>query len=303
MFRKERKERKEIPGLLKRLKIGRFTYDTWMKCNPDSNIHEWEESQKPYSLSLFVMSVIEKVCSKGSVHLEDLDTIQIVVLDENYIRFLEENKLMNSADTRALYLLDDDEANDILRKNKMDRDLQVMVIGVFVSSREKVEVIEISKETRDYIRDCLSDIYGEVWLPGYLMTAEDVENESERLMMMAAQHFENNREITISKYKELTLEGCDGTTLPIDFAFMPFVVKGTNQKACFSMEEFTKNLYEMHKKVGNEEKLKIENMLKHDFFMRNSMIFSYPVFPDQTTDLIKSYCKVLISTGLLGERQ
>lgn len=287
MFKKNKSSK------LKSLKVGRFAFNTWMKCNPDSNIHEWEESQKPYSLTLYIMSILNKICFNRNITIEDLDAVQIVTLDENYTQFLKENNLADSVDVRSQYFLTEDEANDILRKNKLDKDLQVMVIGVVVSSREEKDVLAISKETKDYIQDCLSKLYGEVWFPGYLMTAEDVENESERLISMADQYFEKKQKITLSKYEDITVEGCDGTTIPMDFTFIPFVVNGPNRNAFFSMKEFEKNLYEMHKQVTCEEKTEIEKMLRKDFSMRNTMIFSHPLFPDQTVELIESYCKVL----------
>lgn len=156
----------------------RYTEAVWdiMNHNDKKMSALWETENQPASMSRFIIKYkIEHDVS------EDAE-IMPVVIGAEYIKWLKENKMRDSRESKICYAsgMTDAEIMSLARKNEMDMDFRLFLIPAAVLSPcMDLYNFSLKKPAKDELMKYLESIYGKgsIYIPGCIVDIETAVRE------------------------------------------------------------------------------------------------------------------------------
>lgn len=233
----------------------RYTYDAWMKCYPESNRAEWIRRTQPFSLWNFITSNLNMIEeAETGFTFDNLEEVKIITIDDDYFTYISEKGLKNNSETRSLYNLDPETAEEKLQKYGFDKDLHLCAIPVHMVKKPQpvISVLRdngkipgklpgsIVKKTKQF----LEKIYGEdsVWVSGNLMRADTLVYEQDGFFSTAEKVLYGQEKVS----EQLVEDSRVNPEINIFLRWIPVVVKGT----CDSAKITLSDVYEKNGEVN-----------------------------------------------------
>lgn len=284
-FNKKNKKKMQQPVAPNSIDLIRFTKEAWLTCYPESNAQEWEENQILFCNSDFIATILSDLETESQITTENLETIRMIVLDDEYCKYLEKIGEKDTPQTRAAYDLPDDKAEELVKKYGFTRDYHLLGIPVTAFAENGKETYSLSMNTIKAIRVYMGNIFGEknMWFPGYLMDPEALYGNQEKLVSMSAVFFEEGKLVSLGAFKSLEPDVYENGTM-FFIAYMPIVVRGTRDHAILQVDD--DDIYRDHPDehmidlVGSG----ILKMLKKDFETENVFTEAMMIYPENIAD-------------------
>lgn len=286
------------------VKLVRYSKGAWLKCNPGSNMQEWRDTQLPCSLSQYIIGNLSAIAKGGQVNIDKVDSVQIVTLDEEYFKYLEDSNRKDTPEVRGTYFIENKKAEELLKKNGLDKDLCLMALGMGCVLEKGKRVLSLSKESIEFLGKCLSEVYDKVWFPGYLMTADGINEAYDQLLDMGDTYLESGQKVVLGKCKEVPVDEVDMPT--VFFLFIPFVVNGPVTMANVSIPEMTAALEKLQEHSFDFKENGAEAMLEKDFDSSCVNMYPFALFEDQIPQFISEAIRNMVkkhgNNVVMGER-
>ena len=132
----------------------RYTYDAWMKTNPQSNMEEWKNVTHPENISYFIMDMKDHYGSANKIKKKDLKKLKlkIVTIDDEYYKWLKDRKDCPNSVLTYINEISEAKALDLLRKNGLDTISNMYFIPIFYypkGNKRRYVDFKISNKTKE----------------------------------------------------------------------------------------------------------------------------------------------------------
>ncbi len=225
--------------------VTRLTYDVWKETYPNSTRAEWSATTRPGHVINFIGNAAD-VLESSDTQLKNYK-IRVATLDDEYLCWLKDNQLENSADSRQQYAqeMSDDEALRLLRKNRDDYVYNIVAFSVICFYSEGLQSTKtqykLDKQLCNDLKEYLEKIYTKsiVYVPGLVMKPDELYYHADMLINITKPYFEDKVSIKYGKYDEqlYSTKGINATIL-----YIPFVVCEKLDTAVFNPDELYCNI-------------------------------------------------------------
>ena len=195
------------------------------------------------------MQVIDFICG-GHEDTAGIDGTQFrcVAVDEEYDAWLEGSGKEDNAQALNEYMsgLSEEDATRLLKKNKLDRDYRLLYIPFVAACSPdkdgkfpKRATLVLDKGCCEEIAAYLGMVYpkAQVWVPGYLLTADRANSDGNRLYGMAEAFFSQGVRVKLGILEDQDSSG-ESQFLPL---LMPFILKYQVNSAFATIGELTED--------------------------------------------------------------
>lgn len=243
MAKRKKKRRFFSKPIVSNISICRYTWETWKRCHGDhhSSYRKWEKQNLPNDLFTFIHSIIEELISQKLI-IQDDTNLKVVTIDEEYFAWLEQNKKDNKIESQQEYAkqVSPEEAFRLLKKNQMETSYSLVSLPVaaFYENGIKEETsYKLSFNLKQNLLNYFEQIFGKgtVYLPGYVVSGEELYNNQAMFLGMAQSYFEEDMNVQLGKWDTQLHEAC---SCPLfELYFIPFAVKNVADKAHYTIAE------------------------------------------------------------------
>lgn len=215
------------------LAVTRYTYDTWMKCYPDSNREEWLSRTMPKSaLDFFSGMIMQLEGEDGDKEgkYDELD-IKLVTLDEEYFDWLGDRK--NTSEMRAKYAdqVSENDAARLAKKNEMNYTYSICVYPMTIIPNE-MKKRSISEKSRLAFENYLKKVFKglDICVIPKLIHIEEVELREEEIANIGESYFKTGKVNQLSRWKQDNVD-----KEQIDLYGFPIVFREAHNYMVFSV--------------------------------------------------------------------
>lgn len=229
--------KKDLPEHIDILSVGRPTFLEWMERHPNSNEKDWKNTIIPESLTEFLYVLYKKI-SKNK-RLKEIRAIRAVPIGTEYKEWLNKTGTQSSpsAENTFALSLSNQQCYELIKKYGWDKEYHLLYLPVFVVHNEPSQndtEYKLTEDVKKCFQSYLEKIYGagNLWLPGYVMNATELEENSERFMEYAKEYFERGNNIRLGRWDTQHTE--ENTMFQL--LVIPFVYRRVHTSAVFTIE-------------------------------------------------------------------
>lgn len=168
----EQKEQADPGNRKLQINVSRYTKEEFARAFPDK-AGDWEKSMHPHALNIFVSNMLLQMLQAKVRPAR----IRVVVLDDEYKKWQEDNHKENTQETRSEYcrMVSAEDAIRLLKKNEMEDSIEFLALPVALAGTRKEErTLYLRKSVAQEIQKYLEETFGEgnVYVPRYIMSLE-----------------------------------------------------------------------------------------------------------------------------------
>lgn len=168
----EQKEQADLGNRKLQINVSRYTKEEFARAFPDK-AEDWEKSMHPHALNIFVSNMLLQMLQAKVRPAR----IRVVVLDDEYKKWQEDNHKENTQETRSEYcrMVSAEDAIRLLKKNEMEDSIEFLALPVALAGTRKEErTLYLRKSVAQEIQKYLEETFGEgnVYVPRYIMSLE-----------------------------------------------------------------------------------------------------------------------------------
>ena len=223
-----------------------------LEANPllKTQIRQYKQASRPYD---YEQRIDDQLAERGLVEEYDGEVfidpkyngqtqVKSVVIDGSFEKWFEKEGKQPSMKVINEYMtqITDDEANSLLEKYHLNMNLSLCVLPIVVMDDNNNPVDDkhyiLSANSTEKIHTIIGKVYGSdnVWVPGVIMPADDLDNKREDLLNKAHRHFSGDDNVRMNgKYKVQK----NFKKNRFFVLCMPFVVKNEFNSSVYTIEE------------------------------------------------------------------
>lgn len=295
---------------LKQANITRYTFDAWKRCFPQSNYNEWYAQTYPDNLLNFLRNAAISI-GKNYAAIEKTK-FMVVTINEEYFRWIQENKLEDTVESRTAYASQITEADAVrlLLEEKLNVNYEIMFLyaAVMLENDHSTNFM-LSDEIIAKLKIYLESIYKsqEIFIPGYILKTDTAVKNSEKLLNLAKAFFDEHQKVRLGVME--TQEYAKGANLSL--YFIPVILKREFAKAVFEFDEIEGNEKRLFERYPNMLMFDqagfmkygisgVEEFVKTDFYQDIKEVF-YPYEIEIIPNLVSSDQIIEIETNFVKE--
>lgn len=256
------------------INVSRYTKEEFARAFPD-RAQDWEKSMHPHALNLFVSNMLLQMLQAKVRPAR----IRVVVLDEEYKKWQEENGRENTQETRSEYCrsVSAEDALRLLKKNHMEDSIEFLALPVALTgTRREERTLYLRKSVAEELQTYLAETFGEgnVYVPRYIMSLEagiGMQHDFELLHRAAAAWFMDGIKDAVPELKNQKL------VANRSLCYIPIAVRINHKSADFPMDTVSREeTAEFNPVILLGEKRKTASL---PFLSDLANIDGYPVAP------------------------